>query len=104
MSFWRKVTSTGVPGCQHCTVVTRTPRELTFSVTVLSLGTGSSGRESSAANIFGIRLSDRRVGTCAAMSPGDLPNGRDTPGALLAPPIGLTTREINTVSAGKSGG
>src|SRR6266851_2488525 len=77
MPFWGKVSSTRVPGCQCCTVVTRTPRGLTFSVNVISFGTDSSARESSAANLFGIRLSDRpsdrRVGTGVPMNPGDLP-------------------------------
>src|SRR6266436_6165444 len=84
MPFRRKVTSTLVPGCQRCTVVTRAPRGLTFSVNVISIGTDSSRRESSAANLFGIRLSDRpsdrRVGTSAAMNAGDLPDGQDAPG------------------------
>src|SRR6267378_4153463 len=83
MPFSGKASSTRVPGCQRCTVVTRTPRGLTFSVNVISLGTDSSGRESSAANLFGIRLSDRpsdrRVGTSAVMDPGDLPEGQDAP-------------------------
>src|SRR6266852_4426679 len=81
----QKVSSTRVPSCQRCTVVTRAPRGLTFSVNVISLGTDSSGRESSAANLFGIRLSDRpsdrRVETGAAMNAGDLPDGQDAPSA-----------------------
>jgi len=81
MPFRRKVTSTRVPGCQRRTVLTRTPRGLTFSVNVISLGTDSSGRESSAANLFGIRPSHRpsgrRVETGAAMNPGNLPGGQD---------------------------
>src|SRR5260370_42389476 len=85
MSFWGKVTSTRVPGCQRCAVVTRTPRGLTFSVNAISLGTDLSGRKSSAANIFGMRLpdrpSDRRVGTGVTMNPGDLPDGQDAPSA-----------------------
>src|SRR6266478_2477488 len=85
MPFWRKVSSARVPGCQRCTVVTRAPRGLTFSVNVISIGTDSPGRESSAANLFGIRLSDRpsdrRVGTGAAMNAGDLQDGQDAPSA-----------------------
>src|SRR6266404_4475081 len=79
--FRRKVTSTRVPGCHRRTVVTRAPRILTFSVNVISLETDLAGRESSAANLFGIRPSDRpsgrRVGTDAAINPGDLPDGQD---------------------------
>ena len=45
------------------------------------LRTDSSGSESSAANLFGIRPSDRpsgrRVGTGVAMNPTDRPNGQD---------------------------
>jgi hypothetical protein len=71
--------------CQRCAVVTRAPRGLTFPVNVISLGTDSSGRESSAANLFGIRHSDRpsdrRVGTTVTMNPGDLPEGQDAPSA-----------------------
>src|SRR6266853_6625952 len=78
MPFWGKVTSTRVPGCQRRTVVTRAPRILTFSVNVISLGTDSSGQESSAANICEIRLSDRPsdrpAGTDADMNPRDLPD------------------------------
>src|SRR6266849_5350459 len=85
MPFWRKVSSARVPGCQRCTVVTRAPRGLTFSVNVISFGTDSPGRESSAANLFGIRLSDRpsdrRVGTGAAMNPGNFPGRQDAPSA-----------------------
>src|SRR5439155_380649 len=78
--FWGKVSSTRVPGCQRCIVVRRMPRGLTFSVKVISIGADSSGRESSAANLCGIRLSDRpldrRVGTGAVMNPGDPRTGR----------------------------
>src|SRR6267378_8051872 len=85
MPFWGRVSSTRVPGCQCRAVLTRAPRALTFSVNVISLGTDSFGRESSAANLFGIRPSDRpsgrRVGTGAAMNPGNLPGRQDAPSA-----------------------
>src|SRR6266849_8981676 len=105
MPFWGKVSSTRVPGCQCCTVVTRTPRGLTFSVNVISFGTYSSAHESSAANLFGIRLSDRpsdrRVGTGVPMNPGDLPEQLGCPKCRLTLPIGFTTSKINRASAAK---
>src|SRR6266404_3251428 len=101
----QKVSSTRVPSCQRCTVVTRAPRGLTFSVNVISIGTDSSGRESSAANLFGIRLSDRpsdrRVGTGAAMNPGNLPDRAGCPERRLTLSMGFATPKINRVSAVK---
>src|SRR6267378_8682136 len=85
MPFGRKVTSTRVPGCQLLHRGDAYTRGLAFSVNVISLGTDSPGRESSAGNLFGIRLSDRpsgrRVGTGAAMNPGNLPGRQDAPSA-----------------------
>src|SRR5207245_10142899 len=76
----RKATSTRVPGCQRRTVMTRAPRVLTFSVNVISLGRGSFGQVSSAANICGIRLadrpSDRLVETEEGMTPGNSRDGQ----------------------------
>src|SRR5437016_8486453 len=103
MPFWGKVSSTRVPGCQRCIVVRRTPRGLTFSVNVISIGADSSGRESSAANLCGIRLSDRpldrRVATGAVMNPGDPRTGRMPQALADSLPMGFTTPKINRVSA-----
>ena len=86
-------------------MVTRAPRVLTFSVNVISLGTGSPGHESSAASICGMRFterpSDRLVGTGAAMNPGDLPDRLGCPECRLTLCMEFITPKINSVSAVK---
>ena len=62
--------------------MTRAPRRLTFSVTVVSLGTGSSESEISAGNICAIRRSDRRLGMGSATTPRRRPEGAGWPHEL----------------------
>src|SRR5712664_954461 len=54
-----ELTNTRCPGCNFCSMRTRAPWALTFSVSVLSLSFASSCRQTSTVNVLAIRLSDR---------------------------------------------
>src|SRR5260370_26595053 len=59
MPSFAELTSTRCPGCNFCSMRTRAPWALTFSVNVLSLSFASSCRQTSTLTILAIRFSDR---------------------------------------------
>src|SRR6266852_3885862 len=54
-----ELTSTRCPGCNFCSMRTRAPWALTFSVNDLSLSLVSSCRQTSTLSVLAIRFSDR---------------------------------------------
>src|SRR6267143_4983054 len=54
-----ELTSTCCPGCNFCSMRTRAPWALTFSVNIRSLSLGSSCRQTSTLTVLAIRFSDR---------------------------------------------